>query len=813
MTKEMLINTVQGQECRIAIVNKGLLEELYVERASSASHVGNVYKGRITNVEPSIQAAFVDFGLPKNGFLHISDISPSYFPKAQRSGNEAVGRKRGHRDRPPIQDCLRRGQEVIVQMTKEGIGTKGPTMTTYLSIPGRLLVMMPGMSRLGVSRKIEDDDTRNKARQILADLAPPQDIGFIVRTAAIGHSKRDFQRDLNYLLRLWKSIKKRINSTKGPCEIYQESDLVTRTIRDVYNTDIERIICDNQSVAEKIKEFLDMSMPRTKNDVQFYTGKEGLFHDYGLENEIERIYSRRVELPSGGSLVIDQAEALVAIDVNSGRFREHSDAETNALKLNMEAAKEIARQLRLRDLGGVVIIDFIDMRQEKNARMVEKTLRDEIRNDRAKTKVSKMSGFGIVEMTRQRVRPSLKHSIYRTCWHCEGAGLIKSEESQSLLVTRILQRAASQDDVVQITVTTTPTVEQHLANVQRRQIADIEATWGKRIILKSDSTLPGDEIRVTCLNSRGNEVALEQVMPMTGAKAMIDTVPVVVTLPPEELQEIEEYVAEEEAAEQAELAPVPAPAAEQVSEPVGEQAQEPAAQPAPAKPARGRRRGARKPKAEVVTEQTEQASVSDEAAMEEARQLAKGDDQVATAPQPQPPVAAQAPVKPQAAQPETQAPLAGGEVAGEELGEDGKKKRPRRGRRGGSGRRTKKSEAGTAEAPAPAEAQAPEPAPKAASKAQPQPKPAIQPPAVQQPAPAQASPAGETTPHEEELTADGQPRRRRRGRRGGRKHRRTPTTETTPDATDAVNKEFIPAVEEAAGRRAPEDAIPDEEWE
>ncbi len=268
MPKEMLINTVEGQECRIAIVADGQLEELYIERVSSASHVGNIYKGRITNVEPSIQAAFVDFGLVKNGFLHISDVNPSYFPRNRRTAGEAVGRKKAHRDRPPIQECLRRGQEVIVQLTKEGIGTKGPTMTTYLSIPGRLLVMMPGMSRLGVSRKIEDDEARNKARAILADLKPPQDIGFIVRTAAIERPKREFQRDLNYLLRLWKSVKQRIQASRSPAEIYQESNLVTRTIRNVYNTDIERIICDNQDVAVKVKEFLDVALPRTRNLIE-----------------------------------------------------------------------------------------------------------------------------------------------------------------------------------------------------------------------------------------------------------------------------------------------------------------------------------------------------------------------------------------------------------------------------------------------------------------------------------------------------------------------------------------------------------------
>ncbi len=285
MSKEMLINTVEGQECRIAVIHGRSLEELYIERVSNASHVGNIYKGRVTNVEPSIQAAFIDFGLGKNGFLHISDIHPQYFPKG-RSDSEAVGRKRSRRDRPPIQECLRRGQEVVVQMTKEGIGTKGPTMTTYLSIPGRLLVMMPGMTRLGVSRKIEDEDSRLKARELLSGLKLPDDRGFIVRTAGLERGKREFQRDLNYLDSLWKAIEKRIRNSKAPAEIYQESDLVIRTIRDVYNTDIDRIVCDNVNVAHKIQDFLEIVMPRGRHSIDIYVGKEGLFHDYGIEDDI-----------------------------------------------------------------------------------------------------------------------------------------------------------------------------------------------------------------------------------------------------------------------------------------------------------------------------------------------------------------------------------------------------------------------------------------------------------------------------------------------------------------------------------------------
>jgi len=508
MAKEMLINTVEGKECRIAIVTNGVLEELYVERVSSASRVGNIYKGRVVNVEPSIQATFVDFGSAKNGFLHISDLHPKYFPKAPK-GREPVGKKRAHKDRPPVQDCLRRGQEVVVQMTKEGIGTKGPTMTTYLSIPGRLLVMMPGMARLGVSRKIEDEKTRDRMRKLLEEIKPPPEMGFIVRTAGAGRPQREIVRDLHYLTRLWQTVKQRIKTAHIPAEIYRESDLVLRTIRDVYNSDIDRIVCDREPVARRVSEFLNVAMPRTKHVVEVYAGKGGLFHDTGIEEEIEKIYARRVELRSGGSVAFEQTEALVAIDVNSGRFREHSDAETTALRINIEAAQEIARQLRLRDMGGVIIMDFIDMREQNNRRAVEGALREAMKPDRAKTRVLRISSFGIIEMTRQRVRPSLEAGAHRTCSSCGGTGLVKSEESLSLAVMRNLQRAASQDDVAHVEVTVPPAVAHHLLNFQRAEISQLEAEAGATVIVQAGDHLSGGEVNITCQNARGAPVTWE----------------------------------------------------------------------------------------------------------------------------------------------------------------------------------------------------------------------------------------------------------------------------------------------------------------
>src|SRR6059058_3258750 len=494
MAKEMLINVSEGEECRIALVEDGKLEELYMERTSSTSHVGNIYKGRVTNVEASIQAAFIDFGLGRNGFLHISDLMPTYFGRKGEEIHESVGRKMARRDRPPIQRCLRRGDEIIVQIIKEGIGTKGPTLSTYVSIPGRILVMMPGMSKLGVSRKIEDEEERKRLRQILDSLKPPKDCGFIIRTAGVGKSKAEIERDLKYLTRLFETINKKAKTIAGPTELYAEGDLVTRTVRDVMTSDVERIVCDNEEVAKKIKEFFKLVAPRTKNKVELYEEPIPLFHKYGIEKDIELMYSRHVPLPSGGSLVIDSTEAIVAIDVNSGKFREHADAETPAFKTDMEAADEIPRQLRLRDLGGVIICDFIDLRYERHRRDLEKRLHDNLKNDRAKTKVLRMSQFGIIEMTRQRMRPSLKRSIYFDCPHCKGAGLVKTPESMSLDVMRRLAIAANDLKVAHIELSVCPDVAFYLQNKKRQQLSHLETENKKRVVVRVDPTLGMDAV-------------------------------------------------------------------------------------------------------------------------------------------------------------------------------------------------------------------------------------------------------------------------------------------------------------------------------
>src|SRR4051794_31283067 len=506
----MLINVSEGEECRIALLEDGKLEELYMERTSSTSHVGNIYKGRVTNVEASIQAAFVDFGLGRNGFLHISDLMPTYFGGKAEDIKESVGRKMARRDRPPIQKCLRRGDEIIVQIIKEGIGTKGPTLSTYVSIPGRILVMMPGMAKLGVSRKIEDEEERKRLRQILDGPKPPKDCGFIIRTAGVGKSKAEIERDLKYLTRLFENINKKAKSTDGPTELYAEGDLVTRTVRDVMTSDVERIVVDSEDVAKKIKEFFKLVAPRTKNKVDLYDEPVPLFHKYGIEKEIELMYSRHVPLPSGGSLVIDSTEAIVAIDVNSGKFRDHSDAETTAYKTDIEAADEIARQLKLRDLGGVIICDFIDLRYDRHRRELEKRLHDHLKRDRAKTKVLRMSQFGIIEMTRQRMRPSLKRSVYFDCPHCKGSGLVKTPESMSLDVMRRLAIAAHDQRVSRIELTTCPEVTFYLLNRKRKQLAEIESETNRRIVVRQDPNIGLDDVRMELYDNRDGLVVIAE---------------------------------------------------------------------------------------------------------------------------------------------------------------------------------------------------------------------------------------------------------------------------------------------------------------
>jgi ribonuclease E len=506
MTREMLINVAEGEECRVAVVDNSSLEELYMERVSIGSHVGNIYKGRVVNVESGIQAAFIEIGVGKNGFLHISDVHPRYF--AGTDHTESIGRRKSLNERPPIQSCLRKGQEIVVQVTKEGVKTKGPTLSAYLALPGKYLVMMPWMRKQGVSHKIEDEDERKRLRQILEESSPPKGQGFIIRTAGQGCSKRDIQNDLRYLMRLWRAIEKRIDSEKAPGELYQESDLVIRAMRDIFNSSISRIVCDSENMVRKIRDFLSIVTPRLTRRATYYDGKVPLFHKYRIEEEIAKIQSRRVELKGGGSIVIEQTEALVSIDVNSGRSGKQKDAEETAYESNMEAVPEIARQLRLRDLGGLIICDYIDMRSAKHRREVERAFRSAVRTDRARTRILPMSRFGVIEMTRQRMRPSLQSSTHLSCPNCGGSGFIKSHESIAIEIIRLLNLSASREQIKRIELFVSPEVADYLHNEKRAAVAQIEQESSRRVLVHSTPQYSGEKHDLVCYNERGSVVKL-----------------------------------------------------------------------------------------------------------------------------------------------------------------------------------------------------------------------------------------------------------------------------------------------------------------
>ncbi|MCW5765222.1 MAG: Rne/Rng family ribonuclease [Phycisphaeraceae bacterium] len=509
-TREMVVNYVPGEECRIAVLRDGKLEEFYSERRDQISHVGNIYVGRVTNVEPAIQAAFVDFGLEQSGFLHTSDLHPRYFPGEDGETTERVGKKTPRRERPPIQDCLRRGQEVIVQVLKEGVGSKGPTVTSYLSIPGRYLVMMPGMDRVGVSRKVEDEELRAKMKAILDQLELPEGFGFIVRTAGLDRSKTELKRDLAYLLRLQKDMERRRKAGGKPRLLYSESDLLVRALRDMMTGETDRVVIDSEVALQRAARFIKIVSPRSTTKLVHYTGKAPIFHAMGVQKQIETIYSREVPLPSGGRLVIDEAEALVAIDVNSGKHRDASDSETNALKTNLEAVDEIARQLRLRDLGGIVINDLIDMRAAKHRREVEQKFEAIMKEDRARSTLLPISEFGILEMTRQRMRGSHESQHFHECPTCHGRGLVQRADSVAADAMRNLQSLLAHDVVARAEMVIHPRVAGELLSTKRKALSRLERSLNKTVSVRLSDAIPVDRVTFYAYEANGNDIEIDR---------------------------------------------------------------------------------------------------------------------------------------------------------------------------------------------------------------------------------------------------------------------------------------------------------------
>ncbi|MGM0595293.1 MAG: ribonuclease E, partial [Pseudomonadota bacterium] len=470
--KRMLFNATQPEELRVALVDGQRLYDLDIESATRKQKKSNIYKGRITRIEPSLEAAFVDYGAERHGFLPLKEISRSYFdPSVEVSG------------RVSIKQVLKEGQEVVVQVDKEERGNKGAALTTFISLAGRYLVLMPNNPRAGgVSRRIEGED-RSEVRDAMSQLEIPKDMGVIVRTAGVGKSSEELQWDLDYLLQVWSAIEEAAAQRKAPFLIYQESNVVIRAIRDYLRTDINEILIDDEDVFSQARDFMSKVMPHNLNKLKLYQDRVPLFTRYQIESQIESAFQREVHLPSGGSIVIDHTEALISIDINSARATKGGDIEETALNTNVEAADEIARQLRLRDLGGLVVIDFIDMGPARNQREVENRLREALKLDRARVQIGRISRFGLLEMSRQRLRPSLGESSQIVCPRCTGQGTIRSIESLSLSILRIIEEEAMKEKTGQIKAQLPVEVATFLLNEKRAVINEVEERQRVSVLL------------------------------------------------------------------------------------------------------------------------------------------------------------------------------------------------------------------------------------------------------------------------------------------------------------------------------------------
>jgi len=506
---QMIVNYDPGEECRVAVLEDGLLEELQTEPADQLSFVGNIYKGKVMNVEPSIQAAFIDFGFETNGFLHISDLHPQYFPGEDSDTTERIGKKTPRKERPPIQACIKRGQEIIVQVIKEGINTKGPTLTSYLSIPGRYLVMLPDMDKVGVSRKVEDEDARREMRKVLDTLELPEGFGYILRTAGMGRNKTELKRDVAYLQRLWKDIERCRKKLRGPGVLYAESDLLMRSLRDVWTSEVSEIIIDNEGALQRASRFMKIVAPRSSTKLLNFDRGEPIFHAFGIEEQIAHIHSREVPMPSGGSLVIDETEAMIAIDVNSGKMRSNKDAETTAYKTNCEAVDEICRQLRLRDIGGLVLCDLIDMIHRSNRRSIETRFRDRLKRDRASTRALAISQFGIVEMTRQRVRGSMQSTQYTPCPKCTGRGIVRRPGPVATWALREVSALLQHKKVGKLEIVLGPRVAGEFLSRRRRQLTHLESVTGKDISVRISEDIAADRVIFYAYDFNGADLTIE----------------------------------------------------------------------------------------------------------------------------------------------------------------------------------------------------------------------------------------------------------------------------------------------------------------
>ena len=484
--KRMLVNATQPEECRVAMVDGQFLYDLDIEVAARSQRKASIYKAKITRIEPSLEAAFVDYGAERHGFLPFKEIAREFYADRTTESGES----------PTVRDALAEGQELLVQVEKEERGKKGAALTTFPSLAGRYLVLMPNNPRAGgISRRIEGEE-RTALREALSALDVPAGMGLIVRTAGVGKSHEELQWDLDYLLKLWGAVETAANERSGPFLVYQESNVIIRAIRDYFDKDVNEILIDDEKVYGQARDFINQVMPESAGRVRHYDGRVPLFSRFQIESQIESAFSHSVRLPSGGSLVIDHTEALVSIDVNSAKATKGGDIEETALNTNLEAADEVARQLRLRDVGGLIVIDFIDMAPARNQREVESRLREALRQDRARVQLGRISRFGLLEMSRQRLRPSLGESSLRTCPTCNGRGYVRGPESLALSVFRIVQEEAMKDMTGRIVARLPIEVATFLLNEKREGVFDIEKRTGVQVILVPDPsmTLPNYEV-------------------------------------------------------------------------------------------------------------------------------------------------------------------------------------------------------------------------------------------------------------------------------------------------------------------------------
>ena len=483
--KRMLINATQKEELRMAMVDGQNLYDLNIELPSNERKKSNIYKGKITRIEPSLEAAFVDYGAERHGFLPLKEISNEYFIKNINP-----------EDRPNIRDVIKEGQEIVIQIDKEERGKKGAALTTFVSLAGRFIVLKPNKSNSGgISRRITGDEREN-ARKSLDSINIPENMSLILRTAGIDRTSEEIEWDLNNLLAIWEAIKTVIVQKKSPFLVYKESNAVLRSLRDYLTFDIGEILIDEKSAYDDAKEFIGQVMPQNLKKLKFYDDDVPIFTNYQIESQIESAYTHSVDLPSGGSIVIDHTEALVSIDINSAKSTKGSDIEETAVATNVEAAVEIARQLRLRDLGGLVVIDFIDMHLYKNQREVENQLRKAAKNDRARIQIGKISRFGLLEMSRQRLKPALSESNQLICPRCKGIGSIRSVESLALSILRIIGEEARKDMTAKIIAQLPIDIATYLLNEKRDWVQSIESNHNTKVVLVANSSIVTPHFRV-----------------------------------------------------------------------------------------------------------------------------------------------------------------------------------------------------------------------------------------------------------------------------------------------------------------------------